>query len=107
MGALRRKVVECKVGSSASPASSFGGFGGHAGYGFELTFGGSGGGGSGNLAGSGPEWRCWVEVYPLELQLAGNSNLQDVRKRQFSKSDSMQHIQNVMRTEFDIHNSEV
>ena len=159
--ALRRKVVECKVDPSSSPAStsslfvgssttstpsgfsfgsssqtlpgsssfasitsstasSFGGFGlsgmGGAGSlvngGFQPTFGGNGGGGSGNLAGcagSGKaEMRCWVEVYPLELRLAENSNLQDVRRRKFSKSDTMQHILAVMRTEFLISpNSEV
>ena len=46
--------------------------------------------------------RCWVEVYPLELRLVENSNLQDVRRRKFSKSHTMGHIGTVMRQEFHI-----
>ena len=49
-----------------------------------------------------------MEVYPLELQLAENSNLKDVRRRKFSQCDTMEHILAVMRTEFNISpNSEV
>ena len=45
---------------------------------------------------------CKVEVYYIEFQLAENSNLEDTRKKKFSKSDTLEHIQTVMRTEFNI-----
>lgn len=45
---------------------------------------------------------CKVEVYYIEFQLAENSNLDDTRKKKFSKSDTLDHIQTVMRTEFNI-----
>jgi len=43
-----------------------------------------------------------VEVYYIEFQLAENSNLEDTRKKKFSKSDTLEHIQSVMRQEFGI-----
>ena len=45
---------------------------------------------------------CKVEVYFIEFQLAENSNLEDTRKKKFSKSDTLEHIQSTMRTEFNI-----
>ena len=45
---------------------------------------------------------CKVEVYFIEFQLAENSNLEDTRKKKFSKSDTLEHIQTVMRNEFNI-----
>jgi len=45
---------------------------------------------------------CKVEVYFIEFQLAENSSLEDIKKKKFSKSDTLEHIQNVMRTEFNI-----
>jgi len=45
---------------------------------------------------------CKVEVYFIEFQLAENSNLEETRKKKFSKSDTLEHIQSVMRTEFNI-----
>ena len=45
---------------------------------------------------------CKVEVYFIEFQLAENSNLEEVKKKKFSKSDTLEHIQSVMRTEFNI-----
>ena len=45
---------------------------------------------------------CKVEVYFIEFQLAENSHLEDTRKKKFSKSDTLEHIQTVMRTEFNI-----
>ena len=43
-----------------------------------------------------------VEVYPMELQLAENSNLEDIRKKKFSRLDTLERIQSTMRTEFNI-----
>merc|ERR1719150_2209427 len=45
---------------------------------------------------------CKVEVYFIEFQLAENSNLEDTRKKKFSKSDTLETIQSRMRAEFDI-----
>ena len=45
---------------------------------------------------------CKVEVYFIEFQLAENSNLEETKKKKFSKSDTLETIQNVMRTEFSI-----
>ena len=45
---------------------------------------------------------CKVEVYFINFQLAENSNLEDIRMKKFSKSDTLEHIQKVMRTEFNI-----
>merc|ERR1719300_88994 len=45
---------------------------------------------------------CKVEVYFIEFQLAENSNLEDTKKKKFSKSDTLEHIQSVMREEFNI-----
>ena len=45
---------------------------------------------------------CKVEVYFIEFQLAENSNLEETKKKKFSKSDTLETIQNVMRTEFNI-----
>ena len=41
-------------------------------------------------------------MYPLELQLAENSNLQDVRRRKFSQCDTLEHILAVMRRDFSV-----
>merc|ERR1719283_358394 len=43
-----------------------------------------------------------VEVYYIEFQLAENSNLDLTKKKKFSKSDTLQQIQTVMREEFAI-----
>ena len=43
-----------------------------------------------------------VEVYYIEFQLAENSNLEETKKKKFSKSDTLEHIQGVMREEFAI-----
>ena len=43
-----------------------------------------------------------VEVYYIEFQLAENSNLEETKKKKFSKSDTLEHIQGVMREEFSI-----
>eukprot|EP00092_Neocalanus_flemingeri_P109201 GFUD01140324.1.p1 GENE.GFUD01140324.1~~GFUD01140324.1.p1 ORF type:complete len:755 (+),score=238.16 GFUD01140324.1:195-2459(+) len=45
---------------------------------------------------------CKVEVYYIEFQLAENSNLEETKKKKFSKSDTLEQIQNVMREEFSI-----
>ena len=45
---------------------------------------------------------CKVEVYFIEFQLAENNNLEDTRKKKFSKSDTLEHIQSTMRAEFNI-----
>merc|ERR1719410_1448800 len=45
---------------------------------------------------------CKVEVYFIEFQLAENSNLEETKKKKFSKSDTLEHIQTVMRNEFNI-----
>jgi len=45
---------------------------------------------------------CKVEVYYIEFQLAENSNLEETKKKKFSKSDTLEHIKNVMTTEFNI-----
>ena len=45
---------------------------------------------------------CKVEVYFIEFQLAENSNLEETKKKKFSKSDTLETIQNAMRTEFNI-----
>ena len=45
---------------------------------------------------------CKVEVYFIEFQLAENSNLEETKKKKFSKSDTLETIQNTMRTEFNI-----
>jgi len=45
---------------------------------------------------------CKVEVYYIEFQLAENSNLEETKKKKFSKSDTLEQIQNVMREEFNI-----
>ena len=43
-----------------------------------------------------------VEVYQMELQLAENSNLEDIRKKKFSRLDTLEHLQSTMRAEFNI-----
>ena len=43
-----------------------------------------------------------VEVYYIEFQLAENSNLEETKKKKFSKSDTLEFIQGVMREEFSI-----
>merc|ERR1719283_563735 len=43
-----------------------------------------------------------VEVYYIEFQLAENSNLDLTKKKKFSKSDTLEQIQTVMREEFAI-----
>lgn len=45
---------------------------------------------------------CKVEVYFIEFQLAENSNLEETRKKKFSKSDTLEHIRDVMISEFNI-----
>merc|ERR1711892_123280 len=45
---------------------------------------------------------CKVEVYYIEFQLAENSNLEETKKKKFSKSDTLEHMQNIMREEFSI-----
>jgi len=45
---------------------------------------------------------CKVEVYYIEFQLAENSDLETVVKKKFSKSDTLEHIEKLMRTEFSI-----
>merc|ERR1719186_318716 len=45
---------------------------------------------------------CKVEVYYIEFQLAENSDLETVVKKKFSKSDTLEHIEKLMRTEFNI-----
>ena len=45
---------------------------------------------------------CKVEVYLIEFQVAESSNLKEIRKKKFSKSDTLETIQNLMRTEFNI-----
>ena len=45
---------------------------------------------------------CKVEVYFIEFRLAENNNLEDIRKKMFSKSDTLEHIQSTMRAEFNI-----
>ena len=47
---------------------------------------------------------CKVEVYFTEFQLVENSNLEEIKKKKFSKSDTLMHIQHVMRAEFNIDN---
>ena len=48
------------------------------------------------------EKHCKVEVYFIEINLAEYSNLEVTKKKKFSKSDTLENIQNVMRTEFSI-----
>merc|ERR1719495_793092 len=45
---------------------------------------------------------CKVEVYYIEFQLAENSDLDKIIRKKFSKSDTLEHIQSVMKTEFSI-----
>ena len=43
-----------------------------------------------------------VEVYYIEFQLAENSNLEELKKKKFSKSDTLEEIQTVMKELFGI-----
>ena len=43
-----------------------------------------------------------VEVYYIEFQLAENSNLEEQKKKKFSKSDTLEEIQTVMKEMFGI-----
>ena len=43
-----------------------------------------------------------VEVYYIEFQLAENSNLEEQKKKKFSKSDTLEEIQTVMKELFGI-----
>jgi len=45
---------------------------------------------------------CKVEVYLMKFELAQNNNIEDTRMKKFSKSDTIEQIENVMRAEFNI-----